>query len=72
MVLQRDAPLAIWGEADSKQAITVTFADQIASTTADTDGAWRIELKPLAAYQTNKRFLDLPTIVNKCKQSRKN
>jgi sialate O-acetylesterase len=49
MVLQRDAPLAIWGEAEPKQMITVTFADQVASSQADTDGAWRIVLKPLAA-----------------------
>ena len=49
MVLQRDAPVAIWGNAEPNETITISFAEQAASAKANQDGAWRIELKPLAA-----------------------
>ncbi|MEO2018102.1 MAG: sialate O-acetylesterase [Fuerstiella sp.] len=58
MVLQRDATVAIWGEADPNQTITVKFADQVASARANQDGNWRIELSPLDA-STEARTLTI-------------
>jgi sialate O-acetylesterase len=49
MVLQRDRPVLIWGEADPGEAVTVEFAGQSASTTATASGHWRLALDPLAA-----------------------
>ncbi|MBN1942700.1 MAG: 9-O-acetylesterase [Phycisphaerae bacterium] len=44
MVLQRDMPIPIWGWADAGQDVTVTFAGQSASATADKDGKWMVRL----------------------------
>ena len=49
MVLQRDLPVPIWGSADPGEAVTVRFADRLASTVADAEGRWRVTLDPLAA-----------------------
>lgn len=49
MVLQRDLPVPIWGTAEPGESITVKFADQTKTATADEDGRWRIELAPLSA-----------------------
>jgi sialate O-acetylesterase len=49
MVLQRDRPVLIWGEADPGEAVTVEFAGQSASTTATAAGHWRLALDPLPA-----------------------
>lgn len=49
MVLQREATVPIWGQASPDETVTVSFADQTVSTTADADGKWRAELKPLEA-----------------------
>ena len=49
MVLQRDAQTPIWGESKPDETITVSFADQQVSAKSNTDGAWRVELKPLVA-----------------------
>jgi sialate O-acetylesterase len=48
-VLQRDKPVTIWGWADPKEAVKVEFNGQSVATTAEADGAWRVELKPMAA-----------------------
>jgi sialate O-acetylesterase len=48
-VLQRDKPIRLWGTALSSQTVSATLAGKTASATADTSGAWRIELAPLAA-----------------------
>ncbi len=47
MVLQREAPIVIWGTADAGDNVTVSFADQQVSAKADRDGKWSVELKPL-------------------------
>jgi len=47
MVLQRDAPLPIWGAADAGERVVVTLADQRHETTADENGRWRVTLDPL-------------------------
>lgn len=49
MVLQRDAPVPIWGTATPGERVTVHFAGQSPSTQADGDGRWRVELSPLPA-----------------------
>jgi sialate O-acetylesterase len=48
MVLQRDAPVTIWGRADVNQKVTVTFAGQSATAAANNEGQWKVELKPMA------------------------
>ncbi|MEM7201312.1 MAG: sialate O-acetylesterase [Planctomycetota bacterium] len=45
MVLQRNAPIRIWGRASDGESVTVEFRDQSVSTTA-TGGQWRVELAP--------------------------
>ncbi|MFK7788436.1 MAG: hypothetical protein AB8C95_02940 [Phycisphaeraceae bacterium] len=52
MVLQRDKPIHIWGWANSGEKVTVTFAGNSASATADRDRAWKAELPALEANAT--------------------
>ncbi len=47
MVLQQGMQVAIWGTADPGEQVTVTFRDQKPTATADANGKWRVELKPL-------------------------
>lgn len=49
MVLQRDAPIRLWGWAGKGEKVTVRFLSQSASTSAGTDGKWRLTLSPVAA-----------------------
>lgn len=49
MVLQRDLPVPVWGTASPGEAVTVRFADRLASTAADAEGRWRVTLDPMAA-----------------------
>ena len=49
MVLQRDAPIRLWGWADKGEKVTVRFLNQSASTKAGPDGKWRLTLAPVAA-----------------------
>jgi len=49
MVLQRDIPVKLWGQADAGEEITVTLGDQKAVTKAGDDGKWSVQLKPLTA-----------------------
>ena len=44
MVLQRDAPAQIWGWADPGVKVTVTFGHATRTTSADKEGAWRVQL----------------------------
>ena len=47
MVLQCDKKIPVWGKADAGEKITVEFAGQKKSATADANGNWRVELKPM-------------------------
>lgn len=47
MVLQRGAPVRIFGKAAPAEAVTVTFRGQTAQTTADPLGRWEVWLNPL-------------------------
>ena len=49
MVIQAGQPFYIWGWAKPGDAVTVSIADQSASTTAVSDGTWRVRLGKLAA-----------------------
>ena len=49
MVLQRGKPIPVWGTAGPGESVTVGFAGQIAATTADQSGRWRVELPALEA-----------------------
>lgn len=49
MVLQRDQPVAIWGDAAPGEKITVEFAGHTAATAADGEGHWRAELPAMPA-----------------------
>ncbi len=49
MVLQRDKPVPVWGWAESGAKVTVSFADQTKSATADDTGRWMLKLDPLKA-----------------------
>ena len=47
MVLQRDMPVPVWGEAPSGENIVVKFNGQEKSVTADAEGRWKACLDPL-------------------------
>ena len=47
MVLQRDMAVPVWGTATAGDTITVSFAGQTKTATADQDGKWRVALDPL-------------------------
>jgi len=47
MVLQRGAPVRIFGKASAGENVTVTFRGQTAQTTADPIGRWEVWLEPL-------------------------
>jgi sialate O-acetylesterase len=46
MVLQRDQPITVWGEAAPGARVTVTFAGQTKTTQSTAAGAWRLQLAP--------------------------
>lgn len=49
MVLQRDLPAAVFGQAEPGEKVTVAFAGQEKSATADKDGKWLVRLDALKA-----------------------
>ena len=49
MVLQREKPVAVWGWADAGEAVTVAFAGQSKTVTADAEGKWLLRLDALPA-----------------------
>src|SRR5262245_154503 len=44
MVIQRDAPLPVWGTAGPGEDVMVQFDDEKASTKADDKGNWKVSL----------------------------
>ncbi|MEA3213507.1 MAG: sialate O-acetylesterase [Chthoniobacter sp.] len=46
MVLQRERPLPVWGQASPDEAVTVTFAGETTSTKTGADGKWMVLLSP--------------------------
>lgn len=49
MVLQRDAPVMIWGWADAGEKVAVTLGDATAEATADDAGKWQVKLPAMKA-----------------------
>src|SRR4051812_24839841 len=49
MVLQRNAPIPVWGWAAPHEKITVRFHKQTKTTQANADGTWRLSLDAEAA-----------------------
>ena len=49
MVLQRDMPAAVYGVAEPGEKVSVSFADQLKTATADNDGKWSIKLDAMKA-----------------------
>ena len=47
MVLQRNQPIRIWGQADPKEKIQILFAEQKQTAKADAKGYWEVNLKAL-------------------------
>jgi len=54
MVLQRERPVPVWGEAAPGEAVTVEFASQTKAATADAAGRWRLTLDALATSATGR------------------
>ncbi|MDP0497718.1 MAG: sialate O-acetylesterase [Verrucomicrobiota bacterium JB024] len=49
MVLQRELANPVWGWADPGESISVSINGQTQTTTADSDGTWRLVLSPMPA-----------------------
>jgi len=49
MVLQRGLKAPVWGWAEAGEKVTVSFAGQTQTATADKDGKWMVRLSPLEA-----------------------
>ena len=49
MVLQREAPISVWGWADPGEEINITLGEMRAKTTADAQGDWLVKLPGMAA-----------------------
>jgi len=49
MILQRDVPVPVWGVAAPGEKVTVTFADQKKTSTADQRGRWSVRLRAMSA-----------------------
>jgi len=49
MVLQRELPVPVWGQADPGEKVDVSFAGQSHSAETDQNGKWMVKLKPLKA-----------------------
>lgn len=56
-VLQRNKPIPVWGTADAGEKVSVTFAGQTVSTTADAKGKWRVDLAPVPATKSGSQLV---------------
>ena len=54
MVLQRDKPIRIWGRAEADNAVTVSFAGNSRTVTADSEGKWEVALAPMPAQSSGQ------------------
>jgi len=52
MVLQQGKPVPVWGRAAAGEKVSVAFAGQTVSATADADGRWKAILEPLKINKT--------------------
>lgn len=69
MVLQRDAPVTIWGWADAGEKVDVDFGGKSASTTTSADGSWKVQFpkrslgKPLTLTVKGNNEIKLKNIL---------
>ena len=56
MVLQRGKPVHVRGTADAGEEVTVSFAEQTGTSTADKDGHWHVVLDPLPAAAEGRKM----------------
>ena len=56
MVLQRDKRIAVWGQADAQQEVTVSFAGTKSSVKANAEGKWRVDLPAMPADRTPREM----------------
>jgi hypothetical protein len=49
MLIQRDAPVRVWGKADPDESVSVAFRGQTVRTQADALGRWSVTLAPAPA-----------------------
>ena len=49
MVLQKDAPIRVWGWATPRELLTINLGDESVKTTADEEGRWEVSLKERSA-----------------------
>jgi sialate O-acetylesterase len=56
MVLQQELPVPVWGWADAGEKVSVSFAGQTETATADNDGKWSLTLMPLKANAEPQTF----------------
>ena len=54
MVLQRGMAVPVWGTADAGESVTVSFAGQEKTVTADASGKWFVALDPMVASKENR------------------
>ncbi len=52
MVLQRDAPITIWGTAKPKSPVSISWQGEEKKVTANSKGEWTVSFSPLAAKST--------------------
>ncbi len=65
MVLQRDAPVPIWGWTTPGTNVTVRFAGQTKTAKAGADGRWEVRLDPLrASDKPRDMVIDSITLTN--------
>jgi len=46
-VLQANRPVPVWGKADPREKVTVSYGKNTKKTMADKDGYWRVDLAPM-------------------------
>ena len=57
MVLQQGMDVPVWGTAKPKEQISVSFAGQQKTTTADNEGKWMLRLSPLKANRSGSDMI---------------
>ncbi len=57
MIIQRDKRVAVWGTSDSKEKIKVSFNGVEVKTKSDSEGNWKVYLKPMEACIEGKELI---------------
>ena len=63
-VLQRDRPVPVWGTAEPGEAVTVSFAGQERTATADASGGWRVDLPAMQASDERRELRIGETVIH--------